>query len=342
MGLLKTLNVGHNAWADNYGPPNLGTIGVRASSFEQSLQLARVHSFDAVNLHSEALLYHSPAEIRSMLEAHGQRPGAFCLPFRLTDECNEKQFEDDLETFTENAPRFAAAGYRVCAHHLLPWSQPPIGGGDALPFHAHFRLVARRLARIVPVLEAHGLRAGLEPIGAFGLRRVQERDFVHTIEGVRSLIAAAGAEGCVGLKLDAFHWWASGCGLDELVKLDASEIVYVELSDGVEPAGRWNRLSVPELHRELPGVSGNLIDTPGVLATLSHIGFDGHVVAEPYSRRLQQLSTNEAVAQVSASLDNVLEQAQRVKLPPELIGTHPYLDEPPGLVKPLNGCKQKS
>ena len=53
----------------------------------------------------------------------------------------------------------------------------------------------------MPVLEQHGLRVGLEFIGAFGLRRVREHAFVHTIEGVRALIAAAGAERVVGTAL---------------------------------------------------------------------------------------------------------------------------------------------
>ena len=260
---LKTLNVGHNAWADNYGAPNLGTIGLQAADFAHSLRLAQAHRFDAVNLHANALDHHSSEEIRDMLRAHDLQPGAFCFPFRLTDEASDAQFEAALESFADDAPRFAAAGYSICAHHILPWSQPPLGS-TGLPYHRHFRLAARRLEQVVPILEANGLRAGIEPLGAFGLRRVQEHDFVHTIEGVRCLVAAAGAESCVGLKFDAFHWWASGSGLDELVKLDSSEIVYVELSDGVHSAGRWNRLSVPELHRELPGVSGNLIDSPGL------------------------------------------------------------------------------
>ena len=69
----------------------------------------------------------------------------------------------------------------------------------------------------------------------------------------------------------------------------------------------------------------------GVLAALKHIGFNGPVVAEPYCRRLQRLGADAAVAQVSASLDDVFAQAEDVTLPSELIGEHPYLDEPPSV-----------
>ena len=66
-------------------------------------------------------------------------------------------------------------------YHLLPWSQPR-SGAASLPFHAHFRQTVERLRRVVPTLERHGIRLGLEMIGAFGLRRVRKHDFVHTVE----------------------------------------------------------------------------------------------------------------------------------------------------------------
>ena len=114
-------------------------------------------------------------------------------------------------------------------------------------------------------------------------------DFVHTIEGVRCLIAAASAEASVGIKFDVFHWHVCGGLLSEVAKLAPSEIVYVELNDGVPSRGRWTELEVPELHRELPGDSGHMIDSPGALAVLRHIGYRGPVVAEPFNRKLMQM-----------------------------------------------------
>jgi hypothetical protein len=86
---------------------------------------------------------------------------------------------------------------------------------------------------------------------------------------------------------------------------------------------------VPELHRELPGDSGYEIDSPGALAVLSHIGYTGPVVCEPFNRSLMALPISDAVARVSSALDATFEAASATVLPPGLIGTHPYRDEPP-------------
>ena len=285
---LKTLNVSDSPWAcDGY---NAGTIGHNARTFEIACELAAAHGFDATNLHVDFLLEHGPQAVVALLEKHGLQPGAARFPIKLTDEADDAAFDASLNKFEIEAPLLAEAGYTVLAYHLLPWSQAT----PSLPFHEHFRRTAARLARVVPILERHGLTVALEPIGAFGLRRVREHAFVHTIEGVRALIAAASAERCVGIKFDTFHWHVCGGLLGELAKLDASEIVYVELNDLTPARGRWTDLEVPELHRELPGDSGHTIDCPGALAVLAHIGYDGPVVAEPFNRPLQALSIYEA------------------------------------------------
>ena len=246
---LKTLNVSDSPWAcDGY---NAGTIGHNARTFEIACELAAAHGFDATNLHVDFLLEHGPQAVVALLEKHGLQPGAARFPIKLTDEADDAAFDASLNKFEIEAPLLAEAGYTVLAYHLLPWSQAT----PSLPFHEHFRRTAARLARVVPILERHGLTVALEPIGAFGLRRVREHAFVHTIEGVRALIAAASAERCVGIKFDTFHWHVCGGLLGELAKLDASEIVYVELNDLTPARGRWTDLEVPELHRELPGDS---------------------------------------------------------------------------------------
>ena len=325
--MLKTLNISDSPWAcEGY---NLGTCGHRADTFEEACALAQKHGFAATNLHVEFLREHGPKAVKAMLARYGLQPGAARFPVKLTDECTDAEFDASLRSFEEEAPLLAAAGYTVLAYHLLPWSQPATADAAELRFHPHFRAATTRLTRVAPVLAAHGLRVGLECIGAFGLRRCRKHDFVHTIEGVRCLIAAASAEASVGIKFDVFHWHVCGGLLGEIAKLDPSEIVYVELNDGVHPNGRWDELEVPELHRELPGESGHIIDSPGALAVLEHIGYVGPVVVEPFNRALMALPIDAAVQKVSAALDATMAAAAKTTLPPGLIGTHPYRDEPP-------------
>ena len=93
-------------------------------------------------------------------------------------------------------------------------------------------------------------------------------DFVHTVEGVRCLAAAANIESHVGLKFDVHHWWATGAQLEELTCLLPSDIVYVELNDSfLKPIG--SKLDTPEFLREQPGKVGNS-DSSGVLAVLQN------------------------------------------------------------------------
>ena len=207
-----------------------------------------------------------------------------------------------------------AAGYHTAAYHILPWSITDLKFGD------HFRLTAKRLETSLPVIRENGLRVGLEFIGSFGLRRTQKYDFLHTVEGVRSLIAAAGAEESVGLKLDSYHWWCTGALLESIVKLEAHEVVYVELNDAW--AG-FSRAATPELSRDLPGRQG-VIDSAALLAVLRHIGYEGPVVAEPFNRPLQSLDADGAVAAASEALDLTFASALRRMLPEELVGDHAY------------------
>jgi sugar phosphate isomerase/epimerase len=76
-------------------------------------------------------------------------------------------------------------------------------------------------------------------------------DFIHTLDGIRALIAAANSQHCVGIKLDAFHWYTSGAGLLDIEKLSPEEVVYVEINDGLK--GDYDRFTLPEFQRELPG-----------------------------------------------------------------------------------------
>ena len=169
------------------------------------------------------------------------------------------------------------------------------------------------------------LQVGLEFIGTWGLRRTRRHEFIHTIEGVRCLAAAANIESHVGMKLDAYHWWTNGGLLEDIVKLRPDEIMYVELNDALPG---FSITECPELSRELPGQTG-VINSVGLLATLRHLGYDGPVVAEPFNRHLQTLPASSAVEAVSSALDSVFAASKHYKLPQSLIGTHPYKNEIP-------------
>mmetsp|Transcript_22371 Transcript_22371/g.68884 ORF Transcript_22371/g.68884 Transcript_22371/m.68884 type:complete len:881 (+) Transcript_22371:41-2683(+) len=307
-----TLNTSDFPWA--CAEPMVGSMG-HVLPFERSCELARRFKFDAVNLDMTFLEARGPDAVREALGSDLE-PGAFRLPVPISDEVDETSFARRLSQFESEAPAVHKAGYAVCAYHLLPFS-------TKTSFGPHFRSAVRRLKLVAGVLRGSTLRAGLEFIAPYGLRRTQKFDFIHTLEGVRSLIAAADAEDCVGLKFDSYHWFHAGGKLDDLVKLEPRDIAYVELND-FPLHHRDELLEAPELKRELPGRGSDVIDAPALLATLRHVGYDGLVTAEPFSRALQRLPADLAVGLVADSLHDAVAKSKFYCLPAALVGSHPY------------------
>jgi sugar phosphate isomerase/epimerase len=63
-----------------------------------------------------------------------------------------------------------------------------------------------------------------------------------------------------------------------------------------------------DLVRAMPGETG-VLDIAGFLKALDKIGYNGPVTVEPFSKALQQLSTNDAVAATAKSVNNVWPQS---------------------------------
>jgi sugar phosphate isomerase/epimerase len=293
---LRTLNV-TDAPAHTEGP-HCGSIG-HVLSFPESCALAQKFGFDAVNADCDFLRQHGPESSRRLLETHCLKPGAFAFSAAFNAYCSDTEFEQSLVPFEKDLSLARRAGFKRCVGFVQPSS-------DQFTFHEHFTLLRRRLQRIAPVLEKHGVRLGLEFIGPTTMRLSHKFDFVHTIDGVRSLIAAADAQSQVGFKFDSLHWYASGAGLLDIEKLAPQEIVYVEINDGLK--GNYDRFTLPEFQRELPGTTG-AIDIDGMLAKLDAIGFSGPVVVEPWNEQLRNMPPSDAVRLVKSALDRSLKSA---------------------------------
>ena len=293
---LRTLNV-TDAPAHTE-EPHCGSMG-HVLSFPESCALAQKFGFDAVNADRDFLRQHGPESSRRLLETHRLEPGAFAFSAAFNAYFSDTEFEQSLVPFEKDLSLAGQAGFRRCVGFVQPSS-------DQFTFYEHFTLLRRRLQRIAPLLEKHGIRLGLEFIGPTTMRLSPKFDFVHTIDGVRSLIAAADAQSQVGFKLDSLHWYASGAGLLDIEKLAAQEIVYVEINDGLK--GNYDRFTLPEFQRELPGATG-AIDLDGMLAALDAIGFSGPVVVEPWNETLRSMPSSDAVHLVKAALDRSLKSA---------------------------------
>ena len=293
---LRTLNVTDApAHTDD---PHCGSIG-HVLPFPESCRLAEKFGYDAVNADRLFLKEHGPVQVAGLLKQHNLEPGAFAFSAAFNGCYSDTEFEQSLTQFQQDLSLCREAGFKCCVGYVQPSS-------DTLGYYDHFALLSGRLKRIKPLLETHDVRLGLEFIGPTTMRVRRKFDFIHTMDGIRSLIAAAKAQNCVGLKLDALHWYTSGAGLLDIEKLFPGEVVYVELNDGLK--GDYDRFTLPEFQRELPGAAGT-IDIAGMLGKLDAIGFDGPLVVEPWNAQLREMRPSDAVEKVKLALDDSLKKA---------------------------------
>jgi sugar phosphate isomerase/epimerase len=261
--------------------------------------MAADFGFDAVNADRSFLKERGPDEVIELMKHYDLQPGAFAFSAAFNQCHSNTEFDRSLAVFERDLSLCRAAEFKCCVGYVQPSS-------DRLDYYAHFTLLCERLKRITPLLEMHDVRLGLEFIGPTTMRKKRKYDFIHTMDGIRSLIAAANAQGCVGIKLDALHWHTSGAGLLDIEKLCPQEIVYVEIMDGL--GGNYDRFSMPEFHRELPGTTG-VIDIIGIIQKLDALGFRGPVVVEPWNERIRAMNPPDAVRSIKSALDFVLEKA---------------------------------
>jgi sugar phosphate isomerase/epimerase len=271
-----------------------GHIGHQVNDFRTMCELAQRHGFDAVNVDFNHDVAMTPAERRAILEASELRAAAFGLPVAIYSQHGDAEFRRGLARFEKQAEQAGQIGCRVIAY-LLPFS-------NEMRFDDYFRCFSKRMAALGPILDTHGLELALEFIGPVGTRVSTRYDFVHTIDGVRCLIAASDLYGRAGFKLDVHHWQNSGAGLLDLHHLDLEYILYVELNDGLEG---HDMFMMPEFRRELPLRTG-MTNVAGFMRALKRKGYQGPVAVEPWNQRIKDMPLEDAVRTVKSALDECL------------------------------------
>lgn len=255
--------------------------------------MADAHGFASVNLDLTAAAEWDPTALKTRLAASGLRIAA--VGFTADIFGSEDAFTKSVVAFEAEARLAQALGCHAALCYIPPFS-------DDLPFGARFTQTARRLRACRPILDACDLTVGFEFIGPTETRRESRYDFIHTMDGVRALVAAGGLEGRGGFKLDVHHWQTSGAGPLDLHHLAPHEIVYVELNDGLPG---HDRFTMPEFERELP-LATSVTDIRGFMKALAAIGYAGPVAVEPWNARIRAMPRKAAVAEVKAALDACL------------------------------------
>ena len=279
---------------------NPDTIGLGRTDFRQLLSLAPACGFGGIDFPVASV--HSAREagrLKSMVADAGMQWGLLplsCDFLRAGDErCGEGLAE--LEAVL---PLAEAAGCEKAYCHVWP-------GSDEREFEENFAWHVDRLRRLCSLLGSAGVRLGIEFIGAKTLQDSFRFPFIRSVEGAMELIDAADCG--LGIVVDCFHWYTSGATLQDLSEaLAGQHVVNVHANDAAAGRARDEQL---DGQRSMPLETG-LVDAPGVLRALDRLGYDGPVIAEPFSphrERFARMSPQEVLEEVGACMKKLFRTA---------------------------------
>ncbi len=269
---------------------NGGAIGVKAGQ-QELIKLAAKYGFEAVAPSPGELSGMDEQTFRQTLDLLKQNRlqwGNAGLPVDFRKDV--ATFEKGLEKLKGMVPRLKAAGVTRMGTWIFPNHQE-------LTYLQNFELHSDRLRQIARVLETGDIRLGLEYVGPRTLWSAGRYPFLHSLAETLELIERIGT-GNVGLVLDSFHWFNAEETREDLLVLKNEQVVACDLNDAV---GGLAASGQRDLYRELPTATG-VIDIKTFLEALVQIGYDGPVRAEPFSRSLNILDDETAVAATAQAM----------------------------------------
>jgi sugar phosphate isomerase/epimerase len=270
-------------------------LGIRGLSLSEAIAVAHDAGFAGLAFDSRAAARaideQGLAAVQEEFGQAGVKPALWNLPVAWRDD---DQWRADLREL----PRLAATARELGATRTATYMP---SGSDERPFRENFNWHVARLRPIAEVLRDEGCRFGIEFIGPRTYRAAFRHEFIHTLDGVMELNAAIGT-GNVGLLLDSWHLYTSGGTIAEMERLTNDDVVVVHVNDA--PAGIAPDEQIDTV-RTLPMETG-VIDLVGFMRALRKMGYDGPVMPEPFSQRLNDLAATDpeaAAREAARSMD---------------------------------------
>ncbi|PUA39575.1 xylose isomerase [Paenibacillus elgii] len=253
-----------------------------AGSINNFVELASRFGFGAVDAHGQELEEWIAAagleQVRGFLQEKQVRIGAIGLAAEWRQ--NEDAFREGLPRLVVEAAAASKLGVTACCTYVLPSTDE-----NAARFMA---AATRRLRLCADILEAYGIRLGLEFVGPHHLRTRWKHPFLWDAESMLEWIDTIGKSN-VGLLFDAYHWYTTGGTAADIAKLRADQIVHVHINDAKDvPVAE-----VLDNDRLYPGEG--VIDLTTFLQGLHRIGYTG-VVAQEILTPQPPADTAEALA----------------------------------------------
>lgn len=262
-----------------------GSIGVESTQ-EEAIGLAHYFGYEAVQPNGRELAAFSStrlSEFPGELSAFGLVWAAAGLGVDFRKD--EPLFQEGLRNWSREVKALQQAGVTRVGTWIMPTH-------DSLTYIQNFKQHVRRLREVALIAEDHGMRLGLEYVGTKSLWSSKAFPFVHTMVETQELIEEIGNPN-VGFVLDSWHWWTAEEGSSDILALRNEDVVSCDLNDA---PGGIPRDEQHDTSRELPLATG-VIPIKDFLEALVQIGYNGPVRAEPFNKRLNALSNEEACSE---------------------------------------------
>jgi sugar phosphate isomerase/epimerase len=270
-------------------------LGIRGLSLSDAIALARAAGFAGLSFDSRAAARAADERgldtVQDQFAQAGVRPALWNLPVAWRDD---DQWQADLRELPQLAATARALGATRTATYMP-------SGSDERSFQENFDWHVARLRPIAEVLRDEGCQFGIEFIGPKTYRAAFRHEFIHTLDGVIELVAAIGT-GNVGVMLDSWHLYTSGGTLADLERLTNHDVVVVHVNDAPTGIARDEQI---DTMRTLPMETG-VIDLVGFMRALREMGYDGPVMPEPFSQRINDLAATDpeaAAREAARSMD---------------------------------------
>lgn len=276
----------------------LTTAGIgEVESLEQFITLASQHGFGAVDTDGAQLAQFIAEkgndEARHFLNQHQVQIGSIGLSvdWRTTEEA----FLSGIPQLVQDAEAAAAVGCQAVCTYILPSTDH-----DAAHFMA---LATKRLRLCAQLLNAYGIKLGLEFVGPHHLRTTWKHPFIWNQQQTLDWIEAIG-EPNVGLLYDAFHWYTNEGTAAHIKQLSPEQIVHVHINDAPDiPVA-----DVLDNGRLYPGEG--VIDLTTFLQTLHQIGYNGVVAQEILTATPPEGTAEQLIAKSADAINGVFAAAQ--------------------------------
>jgi sugar phosphate isomerase/epimerase len=260
-------------------------LGMKELPLRDAIDLAARAGFDSVHIDladvERAAAQHGNSAVAAWFRDAKVDPISFNLPVWWRDE---ERYPEQIARLPARADLAASLGCLRAGTFVMPASNEHTRD-------RHYALALERLRAIGEALEPTGIRVGLEFCGPSSFRAQFAHPFIWTMKDVLQLARDAGT-GNIGLLLDAWHIYTGGGDVADFGDLRPEEAVIVHINDA--PLG----LAMDELQdlsRAMPQETGR-IDLAGFMRALGRLGYDGPVMAEPFSRRVEALTADDPLA----------------------------------------------